>query len=76
MDMKQPKMKPIDSSMIDTIGYEDEVLWIVFTSGKCYVYAGVPEEIFNDMMNAESIGKFFHGHIKNNYEAILHNPEL
>ena len=60
----------VDSSNINSIGYdeEDEILEIEFRGG-VYQYEGVPGYIYNDLMNAGSIGKFFNEEIKHEYSC-------
>ena len=58
----------VDSSNIDAIGYDEvtETLEIEFRIG-VYQYKNVPEYMYNDLMNADSIGRFFHENIKDVY---------
>lgn len=68
----------VKSSNIAQIGYEEgviismgakpkDVLRVVFTSGTVYDYYGVESDVFEQFLNAKSIGSYFHKHIKNNY---------
>jgi hypothetical protein len=58
----------VDSSNIESIGYEDGELHIQFTSGGYYVYHGVPRHVYDDLMNASSKGSFLNREIKNVYQ--------
>ena len=58
------EMKPVESSNIKAIGWEDEVMEVAFVKGGVYRYTGVPEEIYKAMMAAPSKGKFFHARIR------------
>ena len=61
-------MKPVNSSAIAEIGYEDGMLAIRFHSRrKPYFFPNVPEKLFKDFDNAFSKGKFFHEHIKDKF---------
>ena len=53
--------KEVHSSSIKSIGYsaEEEVLEVTFTSMATYRYSGVPKEIANAFLNADSKGTFF-----------------
>ena len=64
------KRQEVDSSSINSIGYdeESEILEIEFRGG-VYQYEGVPEYVYNDLMNAGSTGKFFNEDIKNEYSC-------
>lgn len=58
---------PVQSSDIQSIGYAPEscVLEVAFLSGGIYQYDGVPAYVFEELMSAESHGKYFAAHIKN-----------
>ena len=60
-------MTPVSSSNIDSIGYENETLFISFNSGGLYTYSGVPESVYRGLMSASSHGQYFHQNIKNVY---------
>lgn len=66
--MPTPTMYACASTTILAIGYDEpsQELHIAFTSGT-YVYHKVPQEVYDEFMNAESIGKFFHSRIKKVY---------
>jgi hypothetical protein len=61
-------MTPVVSSNIAAVGYDQTQnnLHIQF-KGKdtVYLYRGVPLELYEAMMSAESIGSFYARHIKN-----------
>jgi len=58
---------PVESSNLASVGYDPkiEVLEIEFHSGGIYQYSGVPQSIYDGLMNAASKGKYFHQNIKN-----------
>lgn len=60
---------PVESSMVRSVGYDpvDERLEVEFTSGSIYVYMGVPEQIFREMMAAESKGRYMRDYILDQY---------
>ncbi len=62
----------VQSSDINSIGYDNEnsVLEIEFLSGGIYQYSNVPINIYNDIMNALSHGKYFHQNIKDSFNFI------
>ena len=51
---------PVESSNVKEVGYDAEtkVLEVEFKSGGIYQYAGVQPEMFADLLEAESIGRF------------------
>ena len=61
------KRIPVESSSLSSVGYDSEnaILEIEFKSGGIYQYSGVPQDVYDSLMNAESKGKYFHQHIKN-----------
>lgn len=58
------------SSMLKTIAYDDskKELIVTFASGGTYKYEEVPKSVFNEMINAESEGKYFLANIKGKYK--------
>jgi len=62
------KMIPVESSNIASIGWENMELYITFNFGATYVYYDVPEEVFEEMLDAPSKGKYFHANIKGKYD--------
>lgn len=59
----------VDSSTVLSIGYEPttSTLEVEFKNGGLYQYYNVPEPIFQDLMAADSKGKFLHVYIKPAY---------
>ena len=43
-------------------------LWVTFVSGRRYVYADVPAEVFEAFNTAESRGTFFNHEIRDRYD--------
>ena len=64
-------LKPVKSSNIHSVGYENGDLHVKFRSGKRYTYSGVPEELHGKLMAAESKGGFFGKHIRPHYKGQL-----
>ncbi len=59
---------PVVSSNIDRVGHHDRTLFISFHHGGIYSYADVPYAVFQALLDAESVGKFFHANIKGKFE--------
>ena len=55
-----------ESSVIGAVGHS-RVLEIQFESGRVYQYFNVPQKVFDEMLNAESKGKYFNSHIRGKY---------
>ena len=60
---------PVDSSSIDSIGYEKNVLEVGFRNGGVYQYFDVPEETVVMLMRADSKGAFFNQNIRGRYAS-------
>lgn len=62
-------MELVDSSSIARVGYDEgtQDLKVQFQSGWEYLYADVPEAVFDDFINAESVGRFLNEKIKPKY---------
>jgi KTSC domain len=61
---------PVESSSIDSVGYEKDVLEVRFRNGGLYQYFHVPELMFELLMEAESKGRFFNENIRSRYEGV------
>lgn len=61
------QMIPVSSSDLAAVGYAGTTLWISFHSGGLYEYSGVPQSVYESLMNAPSKGKYFHAYIKRSY---------
>lgn len=59
-------MIQVTSSMIRSIGYMDESseLYVEFTNKDVYKYFDVAKSVFESLLSAESVGKFFDANIK------------
>ena len=64
--MSSIPLNPIQSSLITAVGHDESsnTLAIQFNSGKTYHYDNVPAEMFSEMQQAESAGRFFQQRIK------------
>jgi hypothetical protein len=63
-------MNYVDSSNIEAIGYnsDEQELYVQFLSGATYVYHGVPEHVYAEIMDAPSKGSYLNRVIKGVYE--------
>lgn len=62
-----PNMRPVFSSHITHVGYEDGQLHVLYKNGKTSVYEGVPPDVANGVIGAPSIGTAIHATIRGNY---------
>jgi len=66
------KRLSVESSNLASIGYDadDNILEIEFNHGGIYQYFNVPSEVYEELMNDDSHGKYFAANIKNDYDYI------
>ena len=66
-----PALQEVESTSIKEVGYnpETQVLTVVFEkSGETYEYKGVPKDVYDALMAAESKGQYFAQNIKGKFE--------
>ena len=63
------KRQSVESSNLASIGYdaENEILEVQFKHGGIYQYFDVPENVYEELMNASSHGVYFSANIRNDY---------
>jgi hypothetical protein len=62
-------MTAVQSSDLAAVDYDwSGTLTIEFHSGGVYEYYHVPSSEYDGLMNASSHGRYFHTHIKNQYD--------
>ena len=54
----------VESSTVSRIAYEDDALFVEFRSGVSYRYDDVPPEVYDELFEADSIGRAFHRLVK------------
>ena len=78
--MEEIKREKVKSSNIVSLGYDRQklVLVVEFKQTKkhtaegtenLYYYPGFPKATFDEFIKAESVGKFFHAHVKGHFKA-------
>lgn len=62
-------IKVTRSSCISGLDYnkDTEVLEVHFNKGGRYQFSGVPEVVYDNLVKAPSVGKFFHSQIEGKY---------
>lgn len=60
-------MVPVSSSNLSSVGYENGTLYIAFNHGGVYAYFDVPSSVHEELMAADSHGKYFARFIRNVY---------
>ena len=61
--------RAVSSSNLAAVGYEamTQTLEVEFHGGQVYQYYGVPKQMFDELMQAPSAGKFFNLYIREGY---------
>ena len=64
------EMHYVDSSNVEAIGHDAaaQELHVRFLSGGTYIYHGVPEDVYHELMAAPSKGSYLNRMIKPNYD--------
>ncbi len=59
-----------DSSTVKLTEYdiENQILKVEFKNGNVYEYYKVSDEVWNDLQEADSIGKYLNAHIKGKFD--------
>lgn len=67
--MQDVVMTGVSSSNIYAVGYDKEKkeLFVEFHSGSVYTYFNVPEDIYDGLVSAGSVGKYFNAHVKDQF---------
>ncbi len=60
----------VASSNLSSVGYDEntETLEVQFKNGSVHQYHGVSAETHKQLVQARSVGSFFHSNIKDNFE--------
>jgi len=63
------KVENVKSSHIKAAWYDPDsnTLFVQFRNGDVYKYAEVPEEVWQNFLLADSLGKYMHRHIKGKF---------
>ena len=54
----------VNSSIISSVGHEKETLEVEFNTGKVYTYPNVSKQTYEQMLNSDSVGRFFKARIQ------------
>ena len=63
-------MYSVSSSMLHSIGYHSNALYIRLRSGRQYRYYGVPYALYKSFLNSKSLGKFYNSNIKGQFSSM------
>jgi KTSC domain len=64
---------PVESSWIASVAYhaETSVLDVELRSGAIYQFVRVPLQVFQSLLQAESLGEYFNCHIRGQFQHAL-----
>lgn len=62
-------LTPVKSSNITKLGWNDGVLHVEFSNGGLFSYSGITNAMYNELLNAESIGSHFAKHIRSKHKG-------
>ena len=69
---------PLESSVLTAVAYRAglQQLYLQFQEGNIYRYFACPRSVYNDLLAAESKGRYFVQHIRNGFhcERVRENP--
>ncbi len=71
------KRVPVESSVLASVLYRPKLrlLEVEFRSGEFYRYFDVPPKSYNELLNAESCGRYFNLNIRNRFNGKhIHSP--
>lgn len=70
-DMNNVDFQDVDSSVFSKVGYmeDEEILVVVFHSTGPYLYKDVPYSVWEEFLNADSVGTYYNDHIKGTYDC-------
>ena len=63
-----PEMKDVKSEMMQKVGHEGEDLYVEFAPGAVYKYWPVTKAEYQEMIESDSVGKWFAKNIKGEKE--------
>jgi hypothetical protein len=55
---------PVQSSVLAAVAYAPTQLWIEFRTGQIYRYRDVPVSIYQQLLAADSKGRFFNARVR------------
>ncbi len=59
----------LDSSAIEAAVWDDGELMITFQDGRRHSYSGVPQRVFEELIDAGSVGAYFNAYVRDRYTS-------
>lgn len=63
-------MIELNSSALHSVAYEVNSLFVLFNDGRLMEYLNVPKKVFLELLESESVGRFFNLNVRNKYKAV------
>jgi len=60
-------MKPVISSNVNSVGYDNGTMQVNFHNGYIYTYSNVPENLYIAFISSASVGRYHHQYISGRY---------
>ena len=57
----------IESSAIEAATWDDGELRLTFQDGRRHTYSGVPQRVFEELIDAGSVGAYFNAYVRDRY---------
>lgn len=72
METKPEVSSSVESSLLKEVSYDPfmNTMSVHFKNGGIYDYLEVPEETYKELLQAPSVGKYFHINIKNKFQFL------
>lgn len=67
-NLKNNYFVKVESSNISAVGYANDSLFVQYKNGSMYLYNKVPKKVYEELLKAESKGRFVNESIKGKYE--------
>lgn len=66
-----PTMRPVESSSVVAVGYDEALneLWVEFAGGGTYAYSLVPPSVYRGLLRSESVGRYVNRTVKPRHAA-------
>lgn len=70
--LKPETSSSIESRLIKEVKYDPfmQVMTVYFWNGSEYEYIDVPEETYQELLQAESAGKYFHSQVRGKFHFL------
>lgn len=65
--MPSVPLVPVKSSVIQSVAHAGTTLFVKFHKGKLFRFSDVPVKLYQDLLDAESVGRFFGAHVRGKF---------